>query len=195
MGAPPGNQYAVGNPGGAGRPTDYSPEMVSVAKEMCESGATDRELAEMFGVSVTTLNIWKHKHKDFCFAIRLGKEAAITRVERSLYARAVGYDHDSVKITVLRDGTEVYSPFVEHVPPDPNAAVFFLKNRASHEWRDKFSQEISGPDGGPIATSSEIAALGAADLGRLAGALEQNHAIPIKITDGTEKNGNGNGRH
>ena len=34
--------------------------------------------------------------------------------------------------------------------PDTTAAIFWLKNRRSKEWRDKVQQELSGPDGGPI---------------------------------------------
>jgi hypothetical protein len=49
MPAPKGNQNARGNHGG--RPVKYKPEFVAQAKKACEAGFTDRELAELFGVS------------------------------------------------------------------------------------------------------------------------------------------------
>jgi hypothetical protein len=30
----------------------------------------------------------------------------------------------------------VYAPYVEHVPPDTTAAIFWLKNRDPARWRD-----------------------------------------------------------
>ena len=44
----------------------------------------------------------------------------------------------------------MYAPYREIVPPDTTAAIFWLKNRRSDEWRDKQEQEISGKDGAPI---------------------------------------------
>jgi hypothetical protein len=30
----------------------------------------------------------------------------------------------------------VYAPYVEHVPPDVTAGIFWLKNRKPADWRD-----------------------------------------------------------
>jgi hypothetical protein len=30
----------------------------------------------------------------------------------------------------------IYAPYVEHVPPDTTAAIFWLKNRDPAHWRD-----------------------------------------------------------
>jgi hypothetical protein len=42
---------------------------------------------------------------------------------------------------------------VKHYPPDPTAAIFWLKNRQKDKWRDKREEEVSGPNGGPIQTA------------------------------------------
>jgi hypothetical protein len=70
-----------------------------------------------------------------------GKAEADNRVERSLYERAVGYNYDAVKI-FMPAGREkpVYAEYVEHVPPDTTAAIFWLKNRDPQHWRD--SQQL-----------------------------------------------------
>ena len=128
----------------AGRPTEYRVEYIARAKEMCALGATDAELAEEFGVSVTTLYNWRAKHPEFLEALKLPKEQADQRVERSLFERATGYTRESVKIFCGKDGSVTEVPFMEHVPPDSTAMIFWLKNRKPAEWRDKVDMEHSG---------------------------------------------------
>jgi hypothetical protein len=131
----------------SGRPTSYRKEFCKQAEKLCELGATDRELAEFFGVTERTVYRWQIEHEEFCQSLKAGKDSADERVERSLYRRAVGYSFDSVKI--MQDkGNELIVPFVEHVPPDVTACIFWLKNRRSKDWRDK--REVTGTDGGPI---------------------------------------------
>jgi hypothetical protein len=59
------------------------------------------------------------------------------RVKRSLYMRAVGYSYDSVKIFMPAGAKKpIYAPYVEDVPPDVTASIFWMKNRDPAEWRD-----------------------------------------------------------
>lgn len=95
----------------AGQPTKYSPEYVERARELCEAGATDVELAEEFDVSVSTLYNWRSRHPEFLEALKASKDVADQRVERTLYRRAVEGDTTSM--------------------------IFWLKNRKSAEWRDR----------------------------------------------------------
>lgn len=118
------------------RPSLFRPEFIGQAAKLCRLGATDIEIADFFDVSVATLHRWKHSHSEFCDSLKAGKEAADDRVERSLFARANGYTHDAVKIFQDK-GKPVIVPFREHVPPDTTAAIFWLKNRKPHEWRDR----------------------------------------------------------
>ena len=53
-----------------------------------------------------------------------------------LYERANGYSYDAVKIFCSRDGEIIEAPYVEHVPPDVTACIFWLKNRRPQDWRD-----------------------------------------------------------
>ena len=126
----------------AGRPTAFKPEYVEQAKKLAELGATDRELAEFFYVSESTLYLWKHTQPEFSEALKLGKEASDARVVQSLYRRAIGYSHDAVKIMTV-DGSVQEVPYVEHYPPDTTAGIFWLKNRDPERWRDKRELEVS----------------------------------------------------
>jgi hypothetical protein len=119
-----------------GRPSKYKPEFVKQAAKLAALGATDREMAEFFEVSEQTLNTWKLKHLDFLEALKVAKDAADTRVERSLYNRAVGYSFDSEKVFHFQ-GNITRAPIVEHVAPDVTACIFWLKNRRPEQWRDK----------------------------------------------------------
>jgi hypothetical protein len=60
-----------------------------------------------------------------------------SRVERSLYERAVGYNYEATKIFMPAGRDKpVYAPYIEHVPPDVTAGIFWLKNRDPEHWRD-----------------------------------------------------------
>lgn len=133
----------------AGRPTKYKPEFVKQAEKLCALGATDVDIADFFEVDPVTVYRWSAAHAEFCKALKVGKEVADERVQRSLYHRAVGYSHDAVKIFMPAGAKEpVYAPYREHVPPDTTAGIFWLKNRRKEDWRDKI--EHTGPDGGAI---------------------------------------------
>lgn len=164
-----------------GRPSAFRGEFVAQAKKLCKLGATDLDLAEFFEVDVSTIWRWSTKYDTFRSALKSGKESADDRVERSLYQRAVGYSHDSVKVFMPAGAkAPVYAPFVEHVPPDTTAQIFWLKNRRKEDWRDVSRQEQTGANGGPIAHSADLSGYSDNELGRLLGAPARQIAAPVK---------------
>lgn len=149
------------------RPTDYKPEYAIQAEKLCKLGATDQELADFFEVSTRTIYRWQASHEEFCQALKTGKVEADERVERSLYHKAVGYKHEAVKIFMPAGAEQpVYAPYVENVPPDTTACIFWLKNRRPDVWRD-----MRNGDQAPEADTSDQARA-AADP-RVADALKQ----------------------
>jgi len=74
-----------------GRKSTYRKENVRLAQKLAHLGATDRDLADAFGVSIRTISIWQAKHPEFMQALRLGKKEADNRVTRSLFQKANGY--------------------------------------------------------------------------------------------------------
>ena len=132
---PPKRKKAASSSKG-GRPTLYQPTYCDIARQLCEQGATDQEIADVLRIDRATLYRWFAEHPEFRDAVKLGKAPADDRVERSLFHRAVGYEYDSVKI--MQDkGRPLIVPFREHVPPDAGAAFNWLKNRRPDQWRDK----------------------------------------------------------
>jgi hypothetical protein len=105
---------------------------------LCAKGATIAELAAAFDVAISTIWLWKTSHPEFFESCNLGLEAATARVERSMFERAVGYTHDSVKIFLPAGANKpVYVPYLKHIPPDPRAGEFWLTNRAPDRWKHK----------------------------------------------------------
>lgn len=128
-----------------GRPTAYRDEFAAQAEKLATLGATDQEIADFFEVDVRTVYRWKHDNPEFCQALKAGKEVADSRVERSLYQRAIGYEQDEVKIFMPSGApAPVYAPYRAKVAPDVTAAIFWLKNRRKDQWRDKTEHEHSG---------------------------------------------------
>lgn len=130
-----------------GRPAKYKPHYAGQAEKLCKLGATDAELADFFGVDVRTIPRWSAQYEEFCQALKVGKDAADARVERSLFQRAVGFEMEAVKITAPQYGTPKVVRYREAIAPDVTACIFWLKNRRREEWRDKQEHEHSGEVG------------------------------------------------
>lgn len=133
-----------------GRPTKYRPEHCAQAEKLCRLGATDIEIADFLEVDVRTLYRWKGEHEEFCQALKAGKEVSDERVERSLFARANGYEHEEVDIRVV-DKEIVQTAIRKYYPPDTTAAIFWLKNRRPDLWREK--SEVESKLSGTVAVT------------------------------------------
>ena len=136
MPAPKGNLFALGNRGGVGGPEKYRSEFAELARNACEAGATDFELGRLFGVTEKTINQWKLAHHEFSLALKVGKEVADDRVERSLYQRALGSEIERSR-SVTANGQTVTTTIIERLPGDTAAMIFWLKNRRPNRWRDR----------------------------------------------------------
>lgn len=134
-----------------GRPTAYKDAYADEAKKIARLGATDAEIADFFGVDVRTVYRWKNAYPEFSQALKVGKDEADDRVERSLYQKAVGYEQEEVKIFMPAGaGGPVYAPYTAKIAPDTTAAIFWLKNRRPAEWRDR--QEVAHDVSDDLAT-------------------------------------------
>ncbi len=139
-----------------GRPSSYNKKYDRIAYQMCLLGATDKQIAEAFGVTEQTVNNWKKDEKgnptSFFESLKRGKIEADTEIAVTLFERAKGYvinkeipiklkevfwdDHER---RCEKESIEVV-PVQEQLPPDTTAIIFWLKNRQPALWRDR--QEI-----------------------------------------------------
>lgn len=160
--APKGNKYAVGNKGG--QPTLYRPEYVEQARQLCQLGATDVEMARFFKVTPQTFYLWKATHREFSEAVVAGKAISDERMKRAHYQRGIGYDVPVVKIKEQRIGRGKSAKLVvverttsaTHIPGDVGAQKNWLANRCPKEWRDSSVGEDRLPQTAAEATEDLI---------------------------------------
>jgi len=132
-----------------GRPTKKNDAILKAILDLAAKGRTDKEIAKLTGITETTLNLWKKQDIGFSVSIKEAKELADDLVEASLFQRALGYTHPAVKI-MQSEGVVIKEEYVEHYPPDTQAARFWLMNRRPKEWRERQTIEHTGADGKPI---------------------------------------------
>jgi len=120
-----------------GRPTLYKPEYAERAYKLCLLGATDKEIADYFEVSVPTITQWKRSKPGFLSSIREGKIHADTEVAFSAFKSATG-QHFLEEDRVV--GEEVVT-LRKQLPPDATAQRMWLFNRRPKEWKAAVEQK------------------------------------------------------
>lgn len=156
---------------GPGRPSEYDPAMNDQARKLALLGLTDAEIAEFFGVAVSTFYLWKERHPAFSEAVNAGGVQADAEVAASLYRRAMGevvYVERRVKND---DGQHEIIRLSQRVPADPGAAKLWLTNRQPTKWRDKQAVEVTNPDGSLAPKPLDASKLSTAALREIMGAL------------------------
>lgn len=126
-----------------GRPSKKAQVDLRAVAKLARRGWTDIEMADFFGVGITTWKRWKGEDEKFRTALKDWKREADERVERSLYERACGYSHPDVHVSNYQ-GDVTLTPIDKHYPPDTTAGIFWLKNRDPARWRDKQEVEQKG---------------------------------------------------
>ena len=119
------------------RPSKYKEEYNEQAYKLCLLGATDKEIADFFEVTESTVNLWKENKEGFSESLKKGKQLADANVASKLYHRAIGYEHEEIITASYQGQITDMQEVVKHYPPDTTAAIFWLKNRDKKNWRDK----------------------------------------------------------
>jgi hypothetical protein len=142
----------------AGRPSKYDERFVEEAEKLTMLGLTDKQLADFWGISVSTMFNWRDQHPAFLEALKAGKCVADGAVAQSLFKRATGYSHPAVKI-LQSDGQPLVVPYTERYPPDATSMIFWLKNRRPDLWRDKseVTNKTQPGDDAPTQTALQLA--------------------------------------
>lgn len=125
-----------------GRPTSFKPEYVEQAYRLTLLGLTLEEMAKVFDVTYATVQEWKSGVCEFSDAIKRGGAIADGMVTDSLFQNATG--HAGEKIFYDHQSGEIVRADTRH-KPDPVSAIFWLKNRQPHIWRDR--HDFTSSDG------------------------------------------------
>lgn len=120
-------------------------------------GLSDEQIAKNVGINPATLYKWIDKYGEIGKAIKKGKAPVDYEVENALLKRALGYDYEEKTTEIEEVPTGKYdavgNPIMKtkrhiktvtrHVPGDPAAQIFWLKNRKPEQWRDKPEAPVS----------------------------------------------------
>lgn len=146
-------------PAKRGQPTKYDEKFHPLlAYNMALRGLTDEQMAKEMDIAESTFHLWKTKHSDFSESLKRGKEEPDSKVEGTLYQKALGFYQSVRKPMVVSLGSGMgseiqYAEFDEYIPPSDTAIIFTLKNRRPDKWRDK--QEIEHSGGLDMTTMSQ----------------------------------------
>lgn len=126
----------------------------------CRDGATEKDICEKLGVSVSAFSEYKNRYPELLEALKINKEIADQRVINALYKSAVGYEYDEIRTTYIEGENQARSAnssarssaatkklvvkVTKRVLPNVTAQIFWLKNRLADHWRDKQQLEHTG---------------------------------------------------
>ena len=73
--------------------TSYKPEYPQIAKTFIQAGYTQKECAELIGITEKTWHNWKKAHPEFEEAVHKADAELVAIALTGLAKRAQGYDH------------------------------------------------------------------------------------------------------
>ena len=112
-------------------------------REMMKEGATVNSMANALGVATRTISQWKNKVDDLEVPEDRIRAVADDMVENSLFKRAIGYEAPKELVQFSKEGDIWRTDTFQHIPPDPDSAKFWLKNRLPTKWRDHIDTDIT----------------------------------------------------
>ena len=121
-----------------GRPTKYKEEYAEQARKLCLLGHTDKELAQFFEVSSTTIDTWKNEYPEFLGSVTRGKtDCDDSKVQQAMLKRALGFRYqEEIKEPNELGEMVVTKVYEKEHAPDAGACLNWLKNRQPDKWRD-----------------------------------------------------------
>jgi hypothetical protein len=183
-----------------GRPQVYRPVYDRMAERACAMfGATIPMLAQLFGVSKTSVEKWYREVPSFTRSVKSGRARFDTeKVENALLRRALGYTVDERRVEDITlkqklgnkrvhvPATRVTST-VKDVSPDTTACMFWLQNRQPDKWRNVRHVEARADVNVEARTTHrlDLGKLGKNDLERLRDILERTATTGSGDADAT----------
>ena len=113
----------------------WYPDRVREVFELCLMGATDEDVANVMGVDINTINLWKRTHPDFMEHMKRGKTLADAKVAGALFKRATGFTIKEIDVRMYK-GDIILTPVDKYYPPDSWAAHKWLTVRQRTKWSE-----------------------------------------------------------
>ena len=109
-----------------GRPTKYKPEYCEAIIDHMSEGASMTSFAASIGVARSTINEWIDNNPEFSESVKVGKAVCAAWWERVGRKNAVEGGGNATLV------------------------IFGLKNMSPDDWREKVTNEHTGPGGAPL---------------------------------------------
>ena len=135
-------------------PFEITQKVIDAAEKHASRGLTKEQIALALGIAPSTLHVKIKGYPEFKAAIKKGEASGIAQVANALFERAMGCKTVEEKM-VKRDGEDVVVAVEKQWPPDTTAGIFYLKNRAYNEWRDRKEVGIEDTRSKPIEMTDE----------------------------------------
>lgn len=115
-----------------GRKSLKTPDRIQKLLELAKQGKSEQEIANIIGVHIDTLALWKRNDVSLLMALKEGKYEADQLVEASLFKRALGMEY-------YEESSSQNGPIIlqKYALPDVRAAQYWLNNRQPKKWRDR----------------------------------------------------------
>lgn len=131
---------------------------------MKRRGLSDEEIAANFGVAYSTFRLYVKKYPELSAALGAGAREAVLYVENALFEKSVGFERTrkvpiKVKEVIYDEVTGRKQREIERIeygeeevfiPPETNAAKFYLLNRAPDVWREHTEPARDDTTGGIV---------------------------------------------
>lgn len=122
-----------------GRPTKLTQEKIELAIRLRERGFPIAEIAQALNVTEQVLYLknseWEQLRKRLNLIKAKQELERVSKVEKSLYNRAIGYKTKEKRESYDEDGNLTGTVITtRHIPADVKAQQFYLTNRAPEDW-------------------------------------------------------------
>ena len=108
-------------------------------KKWVSAGATDEEVANALGISVTSIYEYKKKYPKFAAAFARGRQQVVIEIKAALLKKALGFEYEEEKRVGRKDkdGENIIlvEKYKRYCVPSETAAAMLLRNY-DNEWRD-----------------------------------------------------------
>jgi len=127
----------------------YKPEYAEMAYKLAILGLTNQQIADVFDVSLFTLDEWTKKHDDFGWKLNSGRSFADADVAIALHKKATGYRKKVAKAHFDDNvGQWATCEYEEEVEPNLQAIITWLglRQRKNEVWAGIRTGTLEGQD-------------------------------------------------
>lgn len=110
----------------------------SEIREWLENGATDRQIAENLGISMSTYCKYKAEYDEFSEFLKKGRQPLVLKLRGALVKKALGFSYKEKKVYKRKDEHGTETTYIEETTkqalPDVAALNLCLKNYDPDNW-------------------------------------------------------------